>query len=424
MTNKETTARSLALDSLVALERDGKFSNIEVNSSIKKNQLSDADRNLYTRLVYGVTEKRITLDWIIRDYSDKPVESLDCDVLNALRLGIYQLVFMDRIPEHAAVGETAGTVRKSKTGYVNAVLRSFIRGGKKYTLPDKDEYIKYLSVKYSMPEELCMMFNSAYGKGEGGVEPLLCALNSERKTCLRINTLRIGVEDAVRRTGGEKSGFAPDTVLVESLGPDIREGIDEGLWFVQDEASRMASSFLGAQPGETVIDTCACPGGKSFSVAIDMKNTGCLYSFDLHRNKLSLIKKGAEKLGLSIIETEERDARQPKKELVGKADRVLCDAPCSGYGTISKKPDIRYKDFSLCKKLPDIQYDILCGASEYVRSGGVLVYSTCTLNPAENEGVLNRFLENNSDYSLENSRTFLPHVDGCDGFFAATMRKK
>lgn len=422
MTMKETTARSLALSSLIALERDGRFSNLEVDSSIRKSSLSDADRNLYTRLVYGVTERRITLDHIIAKYSDKPVASLDSDVLNALRLGIYQLVYMDRIPEHAAVGETAGLVQRSKTGYVNAVLRSFLRAGRRFDLPDRQNVLKYLSVRYSMPEDLCSMFRDAYG--EDGIEELLDALNTERPVGLRVNTLKTGTDSVLERTGGRLSSLAPDIVLVDSLDADVRRGIDEGLWFVQDEASRMASVFLGARPGETVIDTCACPGGKSFSVAMDMNNEGGLYSFDLHRNKLSLIEKGAEKLGITIIKTGENDARTPKKELAGKADRVLCDAPCSGYGTISKKPDIRYKDIALSERLPDIQTEILSGAAEYVRDGGVLVYSTCTLNPRENEGVLNGFLENHSEFTLEKSRTFLPHKDGCDGFFAAKMRKK
>ena len=173
-----------------------------------------------------------------------------------------------------------------------------------------------------------------------------------------------------------------------------------------------------------VLDACACPGGKSFSAALDMANDGQIYSFDLHRNKLSLIEKGAEKLGVTIISTEERDARQPKTDLIGRADRVLCDAPCSGLGVIAKKPDIRYKNLDECAKLPEIQYNVLCGAAEYVRADGVLVYSTCTLNPAENENVVSRFLESHAGFELVSMKTFFPHKDGCDGFFAAKMIRK
>lgn len=422
MKQEKQTARGLALNSLVALERDGKYSNIEVDSVLKKHDLSQADKALFTRLLYGVTERKITLDYIISKYSSKTVDELDGEVLNALRLGIYQLVYMDRIPEHAAVGETAGLVKKSAVGYVNAVLRTFIRSGKKYELPGKEDYIRYLSVRYSVPEVLAAHFADSYGKDEA--EPLLEALNREPKTGLRINTLKISREEALMRTGGTMSSFASDIILVSGLDENVREGIDEGLWFVQDEASRIATVFLGAQPGETVIDVCACPGGKSFSAAIDMENKGKLYSFDLHKNKLSLVERGAAKLGIDILSAEERDGRNPDETLTGKADRVICDVPCSGFGVIAKKPDIRYKNPAEAERLPGIQYDILVGASGYVKPGGVLVYSTCTLNPAENDEVVYRFIESHKDFILEDSRTFMPHKDGCDGFFAARLIKK
>jgi 16S rRNA (cytosine967-C5)-methyltransferase len=202
---------------------------------------------------------------------------------------------------------------------------------------------------------------------------------------------------------------------------------------VQDPASRLCVRALDPRPGETVIDTCAAPGGKSFSAAIDMKNRGSLYSFDLHENKISLIRKTADALGISILTAQAQNAKTPLPSLVGKADRVLCDAPCSGLGVIGKKPDIKYKPLSAVNALPEIQYAILTGASAYVRPGGVLVYSTCTLNPQENEQVVHRFLKANPAFSLtafdlesagkssDGMRTFFPHEDGCDGFFIAKM---
>jgi 16S rRNA (cytosine967-C5)-methyltransferase len=221
--------------------------------------------------------------------------------------------------------------------------------------------------------------------------------------------------------------------LTADFSSDVRASIDSGDCFVQDEASRICSAVLGAKPGETVADTCACPGGKTFSLALDMENTGELYAFDLHKNKLSLIEKGAAKLGLDIIRTAENDARNPVPHLVGKADRVLCDAPCSGLGVIAKKPDIRYKSLESVGRLPEIQYGVLCGAAAYVRPGGVLVYSTCTLNKAENEEIVLKFLSEHDDFVPEadekfglgedGMRTFFPHVDGCDGFFIGKMRR-
>lgn len=426
-TDKYSNPRALALDSLVALERDGRYSNLEISSALDSSELNQTDRGLYTRLVYGVTERRITLDYIISQYSRiKPVQ-LDKDVLTAIRLGIYQLIFMDRIPPHAAVGETAGLVPKSKTGYVNAVLRSFLRADRKYKLPDPSDRLSYLSVKYSVPERLISLFLESVQDSE--IDELLDAMTREPKIGLRVNLLKISVDDALGLTGGRKSAIAPDVILVDSLDREAKDGIEKGLWFVQDEASRIAAYSVGAENGETIVDTCACPGGKSFSMAVDMHNSGKIYSFDLHKNKLSLITRGAEKLGITIIETACRDARDPDEKLIGKADRVLCDAPCSGLGVIAKKPEIRYKDLGDIVRLPEIQYDVLCGAAKYVKNGGVIVYSTCTINKSENEDVVKKFLTEHEDFSLDQNifergmKTFLPHKDNCDGFFVCRMKK-
>jgi len=431
---KNTTARSLAHSSLIALEKSGRYSNLEINSVLNKLDsgegvsFSQADRALYTRLVYGVTERRILLDHIIGQYSTQPTERLESDVKTALRIGLYQLLFLDRIPEHAAVSESASLVVRAKTGYVNAVLRTFIREGKKYSLPDRIfEPVKYLSVRYSVPEPLVELFAESYAGDE--LEDLLEALNREPHIGLRVNTLKHTAEEAVKMLDGARlSKIAPDVVIVDYLDDTAKNGLILGDWFVQDEASRITSAAVGARAGDIVVDTCSCPGGKSFSMALDMQNQGKIYSFDLHKNKLSLVDAGAAKLSLTIIETAERDARNPLGELVRRADRVLCDAPCSGIGVIAKKPDIRYKNISDIRGLPEIQFRVLSGAAEYVKPGGVLVYSTCTLNRAENEWVVERFLSENHEFRLENDalisggmRTFTPHKDGCDGFFAAKM---
>ena len=421
--SKKTTARSLAMRSLLALERDGRYANLEIDARLRGTDLDPANRALYTRLVYGVTERRITLDWIIGRYSTRGADTLDADVRCALRLGLYQLLYMDRIPEHAAVGESVDLVPHAKAGYVNAVLRAFLRAGKRIDWPDEADGLTYFSVKYSVPEPLCAIYRDALDDPDTLGE-LLEALNREPHVGLRVNTLRLSPEDAASRTGGVLSMIAPDLVLLDSLTPEARAGLDEGLWFVQDEASRIVSAAVGARPGERVIDTCACPGGKSFSMALDMRDEGEIFSFDLHANKLSLIEKGAAKLGLTGIRTAARDAREPDVTLIGTADRVLCDAPCSGLGVIANKPDIRYKDPAAFERLPGIQREILDGASRYVKPGGVLVYSTCTLNRAENEETASAFLETHPAFEGEEVRVFWPHRDGCDGFFMAKMRRK
>ena len=429
-----TGPRAAALCSLLALERDGRYANLEIDARLRTADMNAADRALYTRLVYGVTERRITLDWILAGLSSRPPEGLDPDVRGALRMGIYQLLYMDRIPEHAAVDESVRLVPKAKAGYVNAVLRSFLRAGKAWRLPEDEELAA--SVRHSVPVPLLRLLKrslsadeSAAGR-EAELDELLCAMNREPKTALRINTVKTDLSAAAQRTGGHSSPIAPDVLLVDSLGEEERAGLAEGLWFVEDEASRIAAASVGARPGELVVDTCACPGGKSFSMALDMKNEGELFSFDLHANKLSLIESGAERLGIGIIRSAARDAREPDPALVGRADRVLCDAPCSGLGVIAKKPDIRYKDLASAEKLPEVQKAVLEGASRYAKPGGTLVYSTCTLNPAENGDVVRAFLEEHQDFTLapdtflpEGMRTFWPHRDGCDGFFAARMTR-
>ncbi len=426
---KVNPAREAALQSLFKM-KSGKYTNLEVNATLNRSDLSAADRGLYTALVYGVCERVITLDKTIAKYSKTPIDKIDEKALAALRMGIYQLCFMDKIPDHAAVDESVTMAGKKAGGFVNAILRAFIRDDKKIDLPEKGN-AGYISIAYSVPEELAERFIKWYGYDE--TEKIFAAFLEKEKITLRVNNLKISKEKAVEKLGAVPSEIAENSICAESF-DGISEGIEKGYWYVQDSASALAVSTLGAKAGECVIDTCACPGGKSFGIALDMKNEGKLYSFDIHENKLSLIKKGAKKLGINIIGTAKRDARDPDPDLFGKADRVLCDAPCSGLGVIGKKPDIKYKDLSSVDNLPSIQYDVLCGAAKYVKAGGVLVYSTCTLNPEENFGICEKFLENNSEFVLEpfawakgecnGSLTLFPHTDGTDGFYICKMRRK
>lgn len=407
----------------------GKYTNLEVNAVLQRVDMSSADRGLYTALVYGVTERLITLDYIIGSLSGRPVSALDEEVLCALRLGIYQLAYMDRIPAHAAVSQSVSLAPAKGRGFVNAVLRTFVRRGCIVPMPDRTDE-QYLSVLYSMPMPLCSAFVEWFGTE--AAEQIFSSFLKPEETTLRINTLRQSPNMAAERLNGTVSALCSGCVKIASFA-GVLEGVESGDWFVQDEASALCAHILDARPGETVADVCAAPGGKSFAIAMDMENTGKIYAFDLHANKLSLIQRGAKKLGISILQTEERDARDPLATLIGKADRVLCDAPCSGLGVIGKKPDIKYKDIDTLTRLPQVQYEVLVGASAYVRSGGMLVYSTCTLNPAENAGVTDRFLSEHPDFepapfSLggeeQSSLTLLPHIHGTDGFYICRMRRK
>jgi len=429
-----TSPRSLALSSLLACEKCGRYTNLEIDSGLRNVNLSPADKGLYTRLVYGVIERRITLDYVIDRYAKTPAADMEPAVRMALRMGVYQLLWMDRIPSHAAVSETVDLVPRRSSGFVNAILRSFLRDGCKICWPEKSDTEYYLSVKYSFPRSICSLYLEDYGRDTA--ESILAAFNTEPPIGIRVNTLRRTAEQAAEMLGEDVEISAVSGMLTSrTLTEPIRKGLENGDWFVQDPASRLCTLTVDARPGETVIDTCACPGGKSFSMGLDMTGTGTLYAFDLHENKLSLIRRTAERLGLAdLIRTEKRDARQPDETLAAKADKVLCDAPCSGLGVVAKKPDIRYKDPSSIENLPAVQKEILHGASAYVKPGGTLVYSTCTLRKAENEAVVTAFLESHPDFVLtpfsaggidsDGMLTLLPHIHGTDGFFVAKMTKK
>jgi len=430
--------RKLALDSLLACEKCGKYTNLEIDSGLKGASLSAADRGLYTRLVYGVSERQITLDYILNQYARIKTDDMEPATRMALRMGIYQLLYMDRIPSHAAVSETVDLVPRRSTGFVNAILRGFLRAGCQYSLPDPGQTEAYLSVRYSFPEEICALYLQDYGMDTA--QQILASANVQPPVTIRVNTLRHTREEALAILQKDGEGEVnlspvPDMLTADALTPRMRGGLENGDWFVQDPASRICTLVVDAMPGETVIDTCACPGGKSFSMGLDMAGEGDLYAFDLHANKLSLISSTGARLGLGkMLHVARRDAREPEEVLFSKADRVLCDAPCSGLGVVAKKPDIRYKKLADIMGLPAVQKDILAGAASYVKPGGILVYSTCTLHKAENEDVVRAFLSQHPEFSLspfsvplgeapEGMLTLLPHIHGTDGFFIAKMKR-
>lgn len=432
--NRNDNPRAAALISLLAWEKKGRYANLEVNALLSKSGMGEVDRGLYTALVYGVIERAVTLDYIMEKLSNRPVIEIDETARCALRLGLYQLAYMDRIPPHAAVSETVDLVPHKAKGFVNALLRSFLRSGCEIPLPSEDDPVRRLSVEFGAPIELCRFWLDRYP--EDITRKLLASTIRNPPVTVRVNPLQTTVEEILSRLDGASIHPLASDMINVAHAAHIADDIKEGLYFVQDASSRLCVRALDPKPGETVIDTCAAPGGKTISAALDMNNSGKLYAFDLHKNKLSLIRKTAESMGISILTAAARDARDPDPALIGQADRVLCDAPCSGLGVIGKKPDIKYKPISSIEGLPAVQYDVLCGAAQYVRPGGVLVYSTCTLNPDENEKIAERFLANHPEFttapfdlgaagaSADGMRTFYPHTDGCDGFFIAKMTRK
>lgn len=420
--------RALALAVLERHAGAEQYSNLALDTAIKRNALSDADRGLLTALVYGVIERQITLDHIVASLSDRPREEIDARTQTLLRMGLYQLHYLDRIPDHAAVNETVALAPKRTRGFVNAILRAHLRSGKQLSLPDAErEPIAYLSVKYSFGEGICRAFLAHFGMER--TESLLSAFNRPVPLTLRVNTLhtdREGFLARLREAGqaAEPTRESADGVFLPTTPVAAIPGFAEGDFFVQDEASQLCVASLDASAGMTVLDACSCPGSKAFGAAITMQNEGRVIACDLHANKLSLVESGAARLGISILTTEARDAREDKPEWVGAFDRVLCDVPCSGFGVFAKKPELRYKDPERSASLPAIQSAILKNASRFLKAGGRLVYSTCTILPEENERTVEAFLEGEEQFVCESMRTLYPDTDGTDGFFIAVLRRK
>ena len=418
--------RAVALSVLNKCASAEQYSNLALDTAIERNDLSSADRGLLTVLVYGVLEKQITLDHWIGALSSRRVDEIELSTRNLLRMGLYQLAFLDRVPDHAAVNETVSLAPKKTKGFVNAILRAFLRTDKSIPLPSRENGVKYLSVKYSFSEEICACFLERFG--EERTESLLDAFGKNPPVTLRVNTLLTDRETLMKQIGNEGGRVSatpesPVGIHLEGIPVTAAYGFDRGLFFVQDEASQLCVEALDAREGMQVLDACACPGSKSFGAAIDMKNAGRVISCDLHANKLSLVRSGAARLGIDIVETVARDARAFCEEWENSFDRVLCDVPCSGFGVFAKKPELRYKDVEKCKGLPKIQREILNTACRYVKEGGLLVYSTCTLLPEENQDNVKAFLALHPEFSCLRMRTLTPDVDGTDGFFFAVLQR-
>lgn len=427
------TARQLALDILLRCEAAGQYANLSLDSALKRESaITGADKALCTALFYSVLEHRITLDHIIDGLASIAPSAIERQVRMILRLGLAQLLYFDRIPDHAAIDEAVEMTPKRSKGFVNAILRGFCRRQKAVDYPDeRAEPIRHLSVRYSVPEDLAEAFVEGYGFTRAA--SILAAFEKVSGVTVRVNTLRLTRECFVEKFGGEPTETAPNGVRFPDLSP-VSAALAAGDCFVQDEASQICVEALGAQAGERVLDFCAAPGSKSFGAALCMGDAGEIKSFDLHENKISLIRRGAENLGITSITAAAGDARAADPTTLGRFDRVICDVPCSGYGVLAKKPDIRYKDFAMAAGLVPIQAAILDNAARLVREGGVLVYSTCTLLPAENEIQIKAFLAKHSDFALEpfavgtlccdGMVTLAPDTHGTDGFFIARLCKR
>ncbi len=426
------TARDAALKALMACRKSGAWSD-----GALKELLSGMERReaaLASRLCYGVLQNRILLDFWLKGFVRGKLQPV---VEEILRIALYQITLMDKIPDSAAVNEAVKQTKRHANAQaarlVNAVLRAILRAEKLSEPQD-------LATRYSHPQELTELLSSQYGDK---TEALLKSHNEAPQTVLQVNPLRATQEQvlsALQEAGAQCQAhpWLDNCLLVSATGSlEQLQAFRDGLFYVQDAAARLAVEAAELRPGMRVLDCCAAPGGKSFAAAMAMKNEGILISCDIHAHKLSLIEKGAARLGISILSTRLQDASQPVEEWIESMDVVIADVPCSGLGVIRKKPDIRYKELSQTERLPELQLKILHNQAQYVKKGGVLLFSTCTILRRENEAVAEQFLKENSDFFIEtvqyptNSNilsagmtTLLPCDHGTDGFFICKFRRK
>ena len=418
--------RFLAYKILSKIEHDKAYSNITLENVLNKNEASSA--SFVRALVYGVLERKITLDYYLSAVLSQPIKKLNPNVLTILRLGAYQILYMDKVPVSAAVNESVKLSRKVKCAYasglVNSVLRKISLDNIKITKTNNT--IKDLSIEYSCPEELVSQFVNDYGYTYA--EKILKSSIGSVPTFIRVNTLKIAAKDLILEL--EKEGIIAklcnetDAALEIISGSSIFQSkcFKNGLFHAQDLASQRCVENLAPEKGDVVFDMCAAPGGKSFTMAQIMENDGEIYSFDLYEHKIKLIKDGADRLGINIINAKISDSSIYCSDLP-KADKILCDVPCAGLGVIRRKPEIKYKDFGFVDKLCELQYNILNNASLYLKDKGVLMYSTCSLSKKENEDVCNRFLEEHKEFANGGMVTVEPHTNS-DGFFFAKLIKE
>ena len=415
--------RKTAFKTLMDIETKGAYSNLSLNDNIRRFRPDDP---AFTReIVYGTLKNKYLLDHFLQKYISRGYNRLKADILTIMRMGAYQLIFMGSVPGYAAVSETVDIAKKFVRGreaFVNGVLRNMSREVRTLEWPKREDYgtaAEFFEVRYSVNRWIAEELISCMG--EDGVEEFLKFSNETPELSIRANLLINSTDELENELSAEgftvrRSLISKRCLLVSGSGLLDTEAYRSGRFSVQDEASCLAADTLDPEPGMTVIDVCAAPGGKTAALGELMGNEGELRAFDVHEHKIPLIEGAARRSGLTIVRCEAADASVRRKESEGKADRVLCDVPCSGLGVIRRKPEIKYRDAFSIKELSDLQYKILEASSGYLKPGGALVYSTCTVTDEENHQVTEKFLENNKGFRRESERQMGP-ADKTDGFY-------
>lgn len=440
--------REVSLKILYDITQKGGYSNITINKYLEMYKLNHIDRGFITELVYGTIKWKHTIDYIIQQYTKVKFSKISPWILNIIRIGTYQLFYMTKVPDTAACNESVKLSKKyghqASSKFVNGILRNISRNKDNIQYPSKDkEPVKYLSIKYSYPEWLITRW--VKNLGYEFTESFINKSNEVPETTLRVNDLKTNKEELknelkLLNIETEDGLYLDDAIVIRRASSIVSlEPFKKGFFQIQDESSMLAVKVLEPKSNELVIDVCSAPGGKATYIAQLMKNKGKVIARDVHPHKIKLIQEAANRLGLDIIETEEFDATLVDEKYMGRADKVLVDAPCSGYGIIRKKPDIKWKkEESTNNDLKKLQLKILSNASKYVKLGGNIVYSTCTIEKEENEEIVMKFLNQHKEFELIDISEMLPkallkesakkgyvqlypNIDNIDGFFIAKM---
>lgn len=421
-----SNAREVAAKVIAEVSRNGSYSNIASDAAIKAAGLSELDAGFASLLIYGALQRKTTLEYIIETYSSGGKSKLHPFVSAVLKIGIYQILYMDKVPTSAAVNESVNIIKKSKqrfaAGFVNAILRK-IASVKATILNDISD--AELNIRYSCPNEIIHSLINDYGKeaAELFLKESLCSPD----TYARVNSVKICADklfksleaNGILCTENEPKGAFVTDNLSAALKSDQ---FKKGLFFIQDKASQTAINALDIKPQMSILDVCAAPGGKSFTAAMHLGDDGKIVSCDIYEKRVGLISSGAKRLGLKSIETTINDATTYNSEL-GSFDRVICDVPCSGLGVIRRKPEIKYRALSEYNSLPALQLQILETSARYLKAGGKIMYSTCTVRKSENECVVSEFLKKHSGFTKITEKTLMPQTDGTDGFYFSIMER-
>ena len=439
-------AREISLRVLLDIEKGASYSNLALNSKLNNIELSDLDKAFVTKLVYGVITYKRTLDYIISKLSKVKIKKISEPILNILRTGLYQIYYLDKIPNSAVVNESVKLAKKyghqASANFVNALLRNASNKEKEeYFFDIKDEKDN-LAIVYSYPDWIVNLYVNKYGVER--TRDILKSNEEELVDCIRVNTLKISREELIYMLNdfSVKPGRVKDILYTRDIKKLLAsEYFKNGLFTVQDESPSLVGHILNPQENEKILDMCAAPGGKTTHLAQLANDKATIIAFELHEHRCKLIKELCTRLGIKSVSIEKKDATIFDESLCEKFDKIIADVPCSGLGVIRRKPDIKWNttEEDICN-LTEIQYKILLNAGRYLKKGGTLVYSTCTNNSQENECIVNRFLEDNKEFELakidnipdefakyvydEGMLELSPDRNNCDGFFICKIHKK